>query len=104
MLPTRGHICTYVTVMCMRLVSVDPKPGEGGNVQTAYNFRLYDDNGEPMKWVKSVSFKVNPSEQPEVVMVIERYVMKDDEIDIDVHENWVQMTQSIPAPDAEKDV
>lgn len=80
----------------MRLVSVDPNLG-GGNVQPSHNFRLYDDNGEPMRFVKSVSFKIDPSEDLTVVMVIERYVMKDDEIDIDVPEEWVQM-QSLPAP------
>lgn len=84
----------------MRLVTHNPdlEAGYPSSLQWPFNFRLYDDNGEPMKWVKSVSFKVDPSAEHTVIMVIERYVMKDDEIDITVPEEWVEM-HSIPAPE-----
>jgi hypothetical protein len=68
----------------MRLVQVTPVEATHEEVVTASNFRLYDDNGELMRYIKSVSFRVDPSEDPKVVMVIERYLTSDDEIDFEV--------------------
>ena len=67
----------------MKLTTVKPPEGEN-KVISWHDFRLFDDNGEPMRWVKSVSFKLDPSQGPPVVMVIERYVTRDDEIDLDL--------------------
>jgi hypothetical protein len=51
---------------------------------SASDFRLYDDNGEPMRFVKSISLHIDPSESPTVLMTIERYLVSLDEIGLEV--------------------
>lgn len=66
----------------LRLVQIPPEEGKE-TTSVGHRFRLYDDNGEPMKWVKSLSLKVQGT-KPEVIMTVERYVVSTDEIDVEI--------------------